>query len=189
MKGPDLWGWRWRVRLRRCRLGPLEAHGSEQRATDLAPASLLALQALAQSLFMRHEWQAFRPVAERTLRGARLGGQSFEDERGIEFALLPWLRERRIPVMAYSPLGRGDLLSNARLRAIAEDIGATVATLVLAWLLHQPAVSAPIIGPRTMEQLVASPHAVELALDQLTLDRLDRIWPGPGGEAPEAYAW
>jgi hypothetical protein len=40
-----------------------------------------------------------------------------------------------------------------------------------------------------MEQLVASPHAVELALDQLTLERLDRIWPGPGGEAPEAYAW
>ena len=54
--------------------------------------------------------------------------------------------------------------------------------------LHQPAVSAPIIGPRTMEQLVAA-HAVELALDQLTLERLDRIWPGPGGEAPEAYAW
>jgi aryl-alcohol dehydrogenase-like predicted oxidoreductase len=50
-------------------------------------------------------------------------------------------------------------------------------------------VTAPIIGPRTLEQLTASLAALELRLDAATLARLDEIWPGPGGEAPEAYAW
>jgi len=50
-------------------------------------------------------------------------------------------------------------------------------------------VTAPIIGPRTMEQLTSSMRALELKLDDETLQELDRIWPGPGGPAPEAYAW
>jgi aryl-alcohol dehydrogenase-like predicted oxidoreductase len=59
----------------------------------------------------------------------------------------------------------------------------------LAWLLHNPDVTAPIIGPRTMEQFANSMHAVEMSLPPEILQRLDAIWPGPGGEAPEAYAW
>ena len=51
------------------------------------------------------------------------------------------------------------------------------------------AVTAPIIGPRTMEQLTQSLRSLELKLDADALKRLDDIWPGPGGEAPEAYAW
>jgi aryl-alcohol dehydrogenase-like predicted oxidoreductase len=46
-----------------------------------------------------------------------------------------------------------------------------------------------IIGPRTMEQLTGSLHALDIQLDEKTLTELDTIWPGPGGEAPEAYAW
>ena len=61
--------------------------------------------------------------------------------------------------------------------------------MALAWLLHQPAVTAPIIGPRTMEQFEGALRALEITLDQETLDRLDKIFPGPGGPAPEAYAW
>ena len=63
------------------------------------------------------------------------------------------------------------------------------ADVALAWLLHQPAVTAPIIGPRTMDQLTGSTRALEIKLSEDDLKALDEIWPGPGGPAPEAYAW
>ena len=63
------------------------------------------------------------------------------------------------------------------------------ADVALAWLLAQPSVTAPIIGPRTMEQLTGSLRALEFELDEKALAKLDEIWPGPGGAAPEAYAW
>jgi len=50
-------------------------------------------------------------------------------------------------------------------------------------------VTSPIIGPRTMEQLDGTMHALEIKLDEAALQTLDEIWPGPGGTAPEAYAW
>jgi aryl-alcohol dehydrogenase-like predicted oxidoreductase len=61
--------------------------------------------------------------------------------------------------------------------------------VALAWLLHQPAVTAPIIGPRTIEQLDGDTHALEIKLSEDAVKKLDSIWPGPGGAAPEAYAW
>lgn len=67
--------------------------------------------------------------------------------------------------------------------------GEKPADVALAWLLHNPIVSAPIIGPRTIEQLVGSLRSLEIQLDEEQLLSLDEIWPGPGGEAPEAYAW
>ena len=69
------------------------------------------------------------------------------------------------------------------------ELGAHPADVALAWLLHNPAVTAPIIGPRTIEQLRDALRAARSTLDDATLRRLDEIWPGPGGEAPEAYAW
>jgi aryl-alcohol dehydrogenase-like predicted oxidoreductase len=59
----------------------------------------------------------------------------------------------------------------------------------LAWLLHNPVVTAPIIGPRTVEQLKENKQAPEIILSEETLKQLDDIFPGPGGEAPQAYAW
>ncbi|HSV16577.1 MAG TPA: aldo/keto reductase, partial [Tepidisphaeraceae bacterium] len=59
----------------------------------------------------------------------------------------------------------------------------------LAWLLHNPVVTAPIIGPRTMDQLTDALKVPDLKLEPHTLESLDKIWPGPGGEAPKAYAW
>jgi aryl-alcohol dehydrogenase-like predicted oxidoreductase len=57
-------------------------------------------------------------------------------------------------------------------------------------LLQQDGVTCPIIGPRTMEHLEgASLRALELTLDESTLMAIDEIFPGPGGTAPEAYAW
>jgi aryl-alcohol dehydrogenase-like predicted oxidoreductase len=56
-------------------------------------------------------------------------------------------------------------------------------------MLHNPVVTAPIIGPRTMEQLSGSLKALEITLTDEHVVRLNEMWPGPGGEAPEAYAW
>jgi aryl-alcohol dehydrogenase-like predicted oxidoreductase len=50
-------------------------------------------------------------------------------------------------------------------------------------------VTAPIIGPRRADQLDGALRALEITLDDAALARLDEIFPGPGGAAPEAYAW
>jgi aryl-alcohol dehydrogenase-like predicted oxidoreductase len=73
--------------------------------------------------------------------------------------------------------------------AFCEDMEEQPADVALAWLLHQPAVTAPIIGPRTMDQLTGSLRALDIKFSEDQLKRLDEIWPGPGGTAPEAYAW
>ena len=61
--------------------------------------------------------------------------------------------------------------------------------MALAWLLHNPYVTAPIIGPRTTKQFESALHATEIKLSDDVLAELDRIFPGPGGQAPEVYAW
>jgi NDP-hexose C3-ketoreductase / dTDP-4-oxo-2-deoxy-alpha-D-pentos-2-ene 2,3-reductase len=60
--------------------------------------------------------------------------------------------------------------------------------VALAWLLSRPGVTAPIIGPRTIEQLDGALRALEITLDDKALARLDEIFP-PHGPAPQAYAW
>jgi len=73
--------------------------------------------------------------------------------------------------------------------AFCAELGEDPAVVALAWLLHQPAVTAPIAGPRTLDQLTGALRALEVTLDEKALGRLDEIFPGPGGAAPEAYAW
>lgn len=70
-----------------------------------------------------------------------------------------------------------------------DELGERPSDVALAWLLHRPGVAAPIIGPRTTEHLDGSLRALEITLDDTALKRLDEIFPGPGGPAPEAYAW
>ena len=76
-----------------------------------------------------------------------------------------------------------------RYEALCETIGHEPADVALAWVLANPVVTAPIIGPRTLEQLEGAIRAMEVKLDEVALTELDEIWPGPGGEAPKAYAW
>jgi aryl-alcohol dehydrogenase-like predicted oxidoreductase len=76
-----------------------------------------------------------------------------------------------------------------RYEAFCKELGEKPADVALAWLLVNPAVTAPIIGPRTLEQLDGSMRALEIKLSAEALTKLDEIWPGPGGAAPEAYAW
>ena len=74
-------------------------------------------------------------------------------------------------------------------RSSAPSSGHAPADVALAWLLHQPIVTAPIIGPRTLDQLDTAMGALDVQLDADVLAQLDEIFPGPGGPAPEAYAW
>ena len=70
-----------------------------------------------------------------------------------------------------------------------KELGEQPADVALAWLLSNPVVTAPIIGPRTLEQFEGSLRSIDIELDADVLGRLDKIFPGPGGPAPEAYAW
>jgi aryl-alcohol dehydrogenase-like predicted oxidoreductase len=72
---------------------------------------------------------------------------------------------------------------------LCADLGEKPADVALAWLLANPVVTAPIVGPRTLDQLEGTMRALELALEDDVLARLEEIFPGPGGAAPEAYAW
>jgi aryl-alcohol dehydrogenase-like predicted oxidoreductase len=76
-----------------------------------------------------------------------------------------------------------------RYEELCDKLGHQPAQVGLAWLLHQPVVTAPIVGPRTMEQFTSALTALDVRLDEEALATLDEIFPGPGGTAPEAYAW
>ncbi len=111
------------------------------------------------------------------LAGGLLGGVLRKAEQGRRASdrIQKSIEKRRAQLEAYEGLCR--------------ELGADPADVALAWLLQNPVVTAPIIGPRTMEQLTGNLRALELTLSADAIARLDRIWPGPGGEAPEAYAW
>ncbi len=130
-----------------------------------------------------------------------------------ELEVLPAAEEHGIGVIAWSPLD-GGLLSGHALRPVpgskrannpgrveqhrvqleafeqlCRELGESEANVALAWTLTRPAMTAPIIGPRTLEQLETALRVVEIKLGEAELRRLDEIFPGPGGEAPQAYAW
>jgi aryl-alcohol dehydrogenase-like predicted oxidoreductase len=73
--------------------------------------------------------------------------------------------------------------------AFCKDLGRAPADVALAWLLANPVVTAPIVGPRTMAHLEGALGALEVRLDDSAMKKLDELFPGPGGAAPEAYAW
>jgi aryl-alcohol dehydrogenase-like predicted oxidoreductase len=75
------------------------------------------------------------------------------------------------------------------LAQLAEEAGLSLIDMALAFVLEHPAITAAIIGPRTMEQLDGAQRALKVRLTKDVLARLDEIFPGPGGPAPEAYAW
>ena len=106
-------------------------------------------------------------------------------ERGIEWELLPWLAEHRIPVMAYSPLGQGALLRNRAFVALARDLGASTVQLALAWLLRRPDVIA-IPMSADPAHVAAIAGALSLRLSATTLKRLDTLFPPPSQPRPLA---
>jgi aryl-alcohol dehydrogenase-like predicted oxidoreductase len=111
------------------------------------------------------------------LAGGLLGGvlKGIQEGRRASESIQKALETHRERIEAYERL--------------CAELGEEPANVAIAWLLHQRAVTAPIIGPRTVEQLERIVRALEIKLDDATLQRLDAIFPGPGGPAPEAFAW
>lgn len=135
-------------------------------------------------------------------------------DRMVELEVVPACREFGLGIIPYSPLAGGLLggvlekesqgrrsSDNIRKKieeyskelrtyeAFCSEIGEEPANVALAWLLSNPTVTAPIIGPRTIEQLEISQKSLEISFSDEQVVKLTGIWPGPGGEAPEAYAW
>ncbi|HEY8665593.1 MAG TPA: aldo/keto reductase [Tepidisphaeraceae bacterium] len=134
-------------------------------------------------------------------------------DRMLELEVIPACREYGLGLLPYSPLGGGalggilqrssegrrgtqgmqDLLNSKRPQierweGLCAELQEKPADVALAWLLHNPVVTAPIIGPRTMAQLNESIRATEIVLSEETRKRLDEIFPGYR-TAPEHYAW
>jgi aryl-alcohol dehydrogenase-like predicted oxidoreductase len=134
--------------------------------------------------------------------------------RNIEMEVIPACQAYGVGIIPWSPVNRGVLAGalkkqsttgrmkeGARLieegglrpqleqyEAFCDDLGEHPASVALAWLLHQPAVTAPIIGPRTNDHMATSVRALEIKFTEEQLARLDEIWPG-FKTAPEHYAW
>jgi aryl-alcohol dehydrogenase-like predicted oxidoreductase len=136
-------------------------------------------------------------------------------ERTIELEVLPACAAYGMGVIPYSPLASGALAGSGRraekggrreqrwaqdelarhrpkieaYEGLCRQLGEEPADVALAWLLANPGVTGPIIGPRTREQLDGALRALDIRLDGKLLAKLDEIFPGPGKPAPEAYAW
>lgn len=98
--------------------------------------------------------------------------------RGIEWDLIPWCNERRIPIMAYSPIERGRLIDHPALQLIASKHSATPAQVALAWVLHQKGVVA-IPKASHPEHVIENRQALELKLSKDDLKELDQAFPPP----------
>ena len=103
--------------------------------------------------------------------------------RGVEWRLLPWCTEHKIPAMAYSPIEQARLLRNRDLLTLASAIGRTPAQMALAWLLSRDGVIA-IPKAARRAHLDENFAALECTLDRATLARLDEIFPPPHREKP-----
>ena len=134
--------------------------------------------------------------------------------RMIELEVIPACREYGLGLIPWSPLAGGllggvlekidkgrrasdDMQKNIEenrdklqaYEALCSEMGEMPADVALAWMLDNDVVTSPIIGPRTLDQLKGSLRALEIELSEDTMKKLDEIFPGPGGQAPEAYAW
>lgn len=130
--------------------------------------------------------------------------------RHIEAEVLPACRELGVGVMTYSPLDGGKLTGYENLKhrkrfdekavmpikekllaydKVCNELGEKPSDVAVAWILNHKVVNSVILGPGTVEQLESSMKALEIVLPDDCLKKLDEIWTGPNGEAPECYAW
>lgn len=105
--------------------------------------------------------------------------------RGVEWDLLPWCRDRKVSIMAYSPVEQGDLVRDKGLARLAADLDVSAATLALAWTLRQGNVAA-IPKAVQPDHVGENRAALDLALEPAVLAALDRIFPAPKGPEPLA---
>ncbi|MEI7811552.1 MAG: aldo/keto reductase [Ignavibacteria bacterium] len=134
--------------------------------------------------------------------------------RHIELEVIPACKAMGVALIPWSPLGGGMLCGvlnkpaegrRARIQLqssieklrpqikayedLCAETGHPPADVALAWILHNPVVTSPVIGPRTVKQLEDNTAVLNIKLSEEVISRLNEIWPGPGNQAPEAYAW
>jgi aryl-alcohol dehydrogenase-like predicted oxidoreductase len=162
-----------------------------------------------------HIAQASAVAADRRLLGLVSEQSPYHlANRMVELEVAPACEALGVGLLAWSPLGGGLLAGSEHrgpegrrgdqrvqrevvkhaerlraYRAFCHELGEDEASVALAWVLGRPGVASVILGPRTVAQLEASRHAMAIELTVEHAARLDEIWPGPGGSAPEAYAW
>lgn len=178
---------------------------SEGKITYVGSSNFAAWN-IAEATFAAKNKHLLGLVSEQSIYSLR--------NRNIELEVLPACEHFGLGVIPWSPLGGGMLCGildkpaeGRRTRAallksaeklrpqleqyenFCKEINQNPADIALAWVLHNPVVTSPIIGPRTHEQLEHNIKASEIILENDILNMLDEIWPGPGNQAPEAYAW
>ncbi|MCK9280094.1 MAG: aldo/keto reductase [Melioribacteraceae bacterium] len=161
---------------------------------------------ITEAVYKAKERHSLGIVSEQSIYSLR--------NRHIELEVLPACKAFGIGVIPWSPLAGGLLcgvLEKAsegrrtrealqksveklkpqieKYEALCKEINLNPADVALAWVLHNPVITSPIVGPRTVEQLEENAKVVDIRLSEDTLKKLDEIWPGPGNQAPEAYAW
>ena len=162
-----------------------------------------------------HIAQANEAAARRQFMGL-VSEQSLYNltSRTIELEVIPACESYGLGLMVWSPLAGGllggilqrakegrrsekwvkdrvgkDHAKFVKWEALCKKLHEKPADVALAWLLHQKGVTCPIIGPRTIQQLDGTMRTLKIKLSPETLKHIDEIFPGPGGRAPEAYAW
>jgi aryl-alcohol dehydrogenase-like predicted oxidoreductase len=171
-----------------------------------AGSSNFAAWNIAEAIYKAKERNFLGIVSEQSIYSLR--------NRHIELEVIPACENFGVGLIPWSPMGGGILCgvlektkegrrtreplqkSVVKLRPqieayekLCKEINQKPADVALAWVLNNPVVTSPIIGPRTVEQLKQNVNACEIVLSEDVLKKLDEIWPGPGNQAPEAYAW
>jgi aryl-alcohol dehydrogenase-like predicted oxidoreductase len=171
-----------------------------------AGSSNFAAWNIAEAIYKAKERNFLGIVSEQSIYSLR--------NRHIELEVIPACEHFGVGLIPWSPMGGGILcgvLEKAKegrrtreplqksveklkpqieaYEKLCKEINQKPADVALAWVLNNPVVTSPIIGPRTVGQLEENTKALDVKLDDETLKRLDEIWPGPGNQAPEAYAW
>ena len=161
---------------------------------------------ITEAVYKAKERHSLGIVSEQSIYSLR--------NRHIELEVLPACKAFGIGVIPWSPLAGGLLcgvLEKAsegrrtrealqksveklkpqieQYEALCKEINLKPADVALAWVMNNPVITSPIVGPRTVEQLEENARVVDIRLSEDTLKKLDEIWPGPGNQAPEAYAW
>ncbi|MFA7287898.1 MAG: aldo/keto reductase [Melioribacteraceae bacterium] len=161
---------------------------------------------ITEAVYKAKERHSLGIVSEQSIYSLR--------NRHIELEVLPACKAFGVGVIPWSPLA-GGLLCGVLEKAtegrrtrealqksveklkpqiekyedLCKEINLKPADVALAWVLHNPIITSPIVGPRTVEQLEENAKVVDIKLSEDTMRKLDEIWPGPGNQAPEAYAW
>ena len=112
------------------------------------------------------------------------------ETRGIEYSLLPWQREHHVPLIAYSPLGRGPkmgstMMKNEAVLQVAEEHEASAYQILLAWVMQQPDVLA-ITKSSSSKHLLSNLKALDIELTPEDLQILEKAYPKPEHKEPLA---